>query len=155
MNETEYQTLVKEVPAARGRLEFVSGSYRNMPFRRFKRDRNKPLTRAELKHRIAFDEASFGVLGAKGLRDVDGTRMPAGARAVRDQLKGKTFTDLTPSQKRLQSAKMRLGKVRKVEAPKLSQQEVLKQWDYWKKRAERDVRNLKVWRPRVVVHSRP
>jgi len=151
MNQEEFAILIKRYPHAQAQLEFNSGSSKNKPYWKFKRDRSKGLTDAEREHRIAFSEANFGVFGIHGLREVNGVRMPAGARAVQDQLGGKRFAELSASEKRLQHARKRL----EASAPRLSQKEVLKQWqkqwDYWKKRAEYDVRHPQVWRPRAVV----
>jgi hypothetical protein len=137
MNEQEYQTLIKEFPAAKNMLEFNSGSWRNRPYWKFRRDFNKPLTLAEARHRLNFILANHEIYGQQGLKPLDGVPMPVACSKLRERLKGKTFGDLTPSEKRLQSAKMKLEKmgipkVPKVEAPKLSQKEVLKRWEVWR-----------------------
>jgi len=146
MHQQEFETLVKEFPAAPTMFEFNSGSWRNGPYWKARRDRSKPLTNAEVKQQLAFFDADFEVIGQKGLKLLDGVPMPPACIKLRERLGGKTFTDLTPSEKRLETARKRLERT----APRYTQKQILKQWqkewDYWKKRAERDARNLREMR---------
>jgi hypothetical protein len=109
MLQAEYEIFIKEHPEAKPLLEFHRASRTHRAYWKFRRDYSKDLTDAEKKHRIAFSEANSSVFEEKGLRLVNGEMMPAGARAVQDQLKGKQFTELSASEKRLQSARKRLG----------------------------------------------
>jgi len=152
MNQQEFEILSREYPEVRAVVRFVSPSYRNQGFWRFKRDRSKALTVAEMRHRLAFIRANFDVYGKRGLTPVNGILMPQGAKSVQDQLRGKRFTEFSASEKRVQLARKRLERT----LPRLSQKEAWKQfekkWDYYKKRAEYDMRTVKGWRLRVPSH---
>lgn len=108
MNEEEYKRLVALDPRAADLLQFVSGSHRNKPFYRAKRDYNAKLSDALRKQRVVFSEAAMSAYGEKGLRQVNGVLMPVASERVQQRLKGKSFSDVSPFSR---SAQLTISKI--------------------------------------------
>lgn len=94
MKVADVLRLVEEFTEYEPLFQFVSSSYRNGDYVRFKR--KMTYSQAQLMAQLAFGVAAYDAYGSTGLVELDGVLTPCVAAAVREKTKGKKFVAKVP-----------------------------------------------------------